>query len=502
MSGTTEFTTVYLSRLTHNFAKARSALMKYPRLGHRALPQLKSVPYTLENRYTDSAAKRKQVAKLNWGIKMSGLKIALVVENVSKTMGGEAQKIFVYLQKLQQRNHSVWLICHDRVRAELKTILPPDQFERVRFVEDTGFQIFLWKFARFAPIRLRELVFGTIINIIFQLNAKQAIRDLTEQENIQIVFQPTPNSPLMPSALHGLGLPVVIGPLSGGMTFPPNFELDSVITRLAVRVSQSLSDITHFWLPGKLRADHILVANHRTKEMLPQGCSGTIHDGMLECGVDLSAWDTDRSSKRGDRAAVRFVYTGRLVDWKGVNYLLDAFKQSCGKLDAFLDIVGDNDGDAGIRQSLEAQALALGVSDRVKFCGWLQHDALKAHLANCDVFVMPSLRESCGNAVLEALAVGLPAIVADWGGPGMIVDSSCGIKIAPTTPADFVDGLANAMVALGQSPTLRAQLGQAGRQRIKSQRFDWDSKIDYITELFEELCRQETLRQELYCSHR
>ncbi|MGF1513225.1 MAG: glycosyltransferase family 4 protein [Elainellaceae cyanobacterium] len=416
---------------------------------------------------------------------MPGLRIALVVENISKVMGGEAQKIFVYLEKLQQRNYSVWLVCHSRVREELRRELPPDQFEKISFVEDNRLQIFLWKLARLMPTRLRELVFGVAINIIFQLSARKTVKALVSREDIQVVFQPTPNSPLIASALFNLGVPVVVGPLSGGMAFPPNFELDSAVTRWTMALSQMLAGVAHFWMPGKRKADHILVANRRTKEMLPRGYRGTVHEGIIECGVDLRIWNPDQASPRTAGDAVRFVYTGRLVDWKGVNYLLDAFKLACRDLDAVLHIIGDGE----MRPTLEAQAEALGIADQVSFLGWMPHETLKAHLSDCDAFVMPSLRESCGNAVLEAMALGRPAIAADWGGPGMIVDSTCGIKVTPTTPNEFVDGLASAMVILGQSPDLRARLGQAGLQRIRSQHFDWDSKVDYITALFEEVCQ-------------
>jgi glycosyltransferase involved in cell wall biosynthesis len=106
-------------------------------------------------------------------------------------------------------------------------------------------------------------------------------------------------------------------------------------------------------------------------------------------------------------------------------------------------------------------------------------------LANSDVFVMPSLRESCGNSVLEAMAMGLPVVVADWGGPGLIVDASCGMKVAPDSPAALVAGLAEAMATLVADPELRQRLGQAGRSRIRSQHFDWDTKIDYLMGVFE-----------------
>ena len=281
-----------------------------------------------------------------------------------------------------------------------------------------------------------------------------------------------------------------MGPLTGGMKFPPGFRLEKPIVQNTIEFGQSVASLIHFWIPGKLEAEAILVANQRTKKLLPKHCKGSIHEGIIESGVDLKLWfpTQDKPRHNSNDSQVRFVYTGRLVKWKGVAYLIEAFKSALNYVDAELLIVGSGNE----REALETQVSQLGIDDRVHFYGWLSHDEMRNCLAYSDVFVMPSLRESGGNSVLEAMAMGLPAIVTDWGGPGILVDETCGIKVKPNSPLEFTNGLSEAIVSLAQSEELRNRLGQNSLKRIKSNYFDWDSKIDYILGVFESL----TLKQE------
>jgi glycosyltransferase involved in cell wall biosynthesis len=99
--------------------------------------------------------------------------------------------------------------------------------------------------------------------------------------------------------------------------------------------------------------------------------------------------------------------------------------------------------------------------------------------------VFPSLREPGGAVVLEAMAVGLPVIATNWGGPADYMDSTCGILVEPASREGFVKGLTDAMLKLAQSPELRQSMGCAGRERVR-QHFDWERKVDRILEIYQQ----------------
>ena len=83
------------------------------------------------------------------------------------------------------------------------------------------------------------------------------------------------------------------------------------------------------------------------------------------------------------------------------------------------------------------------------------------------------------------MAVGLPLIATNWGGPGDYLNSSCGILVEPASKQGFVKGLTNAMLKCAQSPELLQSLGCAGRERVR-EHFDWERKVDRILEIYQQ----------------
>jgi glycosyltransferase involved in cell wall biosynthesis len=96
----------------------------------------------------------------------------------------------------------------------------------------------------------------------------------------------------------------------------------------------------------------------------------------------------------------------------------------------------------------------------------------------------------CGGAVvLEGMAVGLPVIATNWGGPADYLNESCGILVDPATRESFIEGLANAMIKLAKDPELRLSMGRAARLRVERE-FDWQRKVDKTLEIYEEAVRR------------
>jgi glycosyltransferase involved in cell wall biosynthesis len=81
------------------------------------------------------------------------------------------------------------------------------------------------------------------------------------------------------------------------------------------------------------------------------------------------------------------------------------------------------------------------------------------------------------------MAMGLPVIATDWGGPADYLDAACGILVPPKSREQFVNDLAAAMLTLASSPELRTEMGRAGRRRVEEM-FDWERKADRILEIY------------------
>jgi glycosyltransferase involved in cell wall biosynthesis len=264
------------------------------------------------------------------------------------------------------------------------------------------------------------------------------------------------------------------------MSYPPGFaRAQGGLTAQLMSAGRRVSGIMNWLMPGKIRAAALLVANDRTARALPVGTSKRVIT-LVENGVDLSLW-TPPVREPSPSGITRFAFTGRLVDWKAVDLLLMAFKSVIAQVPATLDILGNGP----MRTSLEAQAAALGISENVTFHGWVAQPQCVAKLAEVDALVLPSLYECGGAVVLEAMAMRLPVIASDWGGPADYLDAASGILVPPRTREQFVEDLAASMLKLAKSPQLRAELGDAGRRRVETD-FDWERKVDRMIGIYQQ----------------
>ncbi|HWE96318.1 MAG TPA: glycosyltransferase family 4 protein [Tepidisphaeraceae bacterium] len=410
-------------------------------------------------------------------------RVLIVAEHASAKFGGEAILPLHYFRVLRKRGVEAWLIVHSRTREELSRLFP-DDLDRIHFLPDTKYHRLLYHLGKPLPGQLRHFSVGFLSRLSSQRQAKRVARRLIAEHRIDVVHQPIPVSPKESSLLHGLGVPVVIGPMNGGMRFPPGFAASQgAVTSAFMRVGRMFSGLVNRLMPGKLRAQVLLVANDRTRLALPADVRGRVIT-LVENGVDLALWTAAERDGRPD-APVRFAFTGRLVDWKAVDVLLGAFAKVAEKNAARLDVMGDGP----MRSQLQAQAKTLHLDGQVTFHGWVAQADCAARLREADALVLPSLYECGGAVVLEAMAMGLPVIATDWGGPADYLDATCGILVPPKSRGQFVEDLAAAMLKLAGSPELRAEMGRAGRRRVE-ETFDWERKADRILEIYGEVCSQ------------
>jgi glycosyltransferase involved in cell wall biosynthesis len=406
-----------------------------------------------------------------------GPRVLIVADGVSTRFGGEAILPWHYFRLLRDRGINARLIAHSRTRDELLSLRAQDA-DRIHFLPDTRFNIFAARVGSRLPAKLNEITLGTASNLTTMAAAKSLARRLIAEYGIEVVHQPIPVSPRAPSLLYGLGVPVVMGPMNGNMSYPPAFRQGKIRGLSAVvGLARHGAGVVHRLWPGKLAADTLLVANERTGAALPRGARGEVAT-LVENGVDLSIWSPAEAG-RGRSGPARFVFVGRLIDWKRVDLLLEAFARVRVAEPPLLEIYGDG----GMRSALEEQTARLGLGSRVKFGGWLPQDACAERLRTADALVLPSVFECGGAVVLEAMACGLAVIATGWGGPADYIDPSCGLLVMPDSPEAMIRGFADAMTRLATDRETAVRLGRAGREKAVRE-FDWEAKVDRILEVY------------------
>ena len=415
-------------------------------------------------------------------------RVLVVGHYASERNGGEGSIPLRLFGRLRARGVPAWLLTHSSARAELTDLLPPAELTRVTFAPGVpGFgPVFTW--GERLPTGPRTIAWA-----ITQLERQTAmvpvacrlVRDLA----IDVVHQPISVSPVIPSPLTRLGAPVVMGPLNGGLEMPPAFRgRDSALNALTKAARPAVAAAANQLVRGRRKAAVVLVANDRTRSLLPEPVRRRALE-FSDIGIVLDSWAIageqplkDGATTANPAGPARFLFTGRLVALKGVDILLDAFALVRQQIPARLEIIGDGPE----RGRLIEQAARIAGGADVSFPGWLASAECARRIQACDVFVSPCLQEAGGVAVLEAMACARPVIVTAWGGHLSTVDSTTGVLVDVASREVLMQELADAMIRLAGDPALRSRLGEAGRLRVAA-RYDWDVLVDRLLDIYDQV---------------
>jgi len=236
--------------------------------------------------------------------------------------------------------------------------------------------------------------------------------------------------------------------------------------------------LSRFLLPAALSNDRFVATTPTIVEELIAAGVPAEKISRLPNGVE-----TDSLRPKSDFALhdpVRLVFVGRLHEQKGLDVLLRAFRQLMGHFpDRHLRL--QLLGDGPLRGELVALAAELQIADQVDFMGMT--DRVFEYLQGGDIFVLPSRAEGHSNALLEAMACGLPVVVSDIAANLEVVEGGLnGLVFAVDSP----NSLADVLTQLLEGHELRNRLGLAARQTVEAQ-YSLDHIADGYVALYREI---------------
>jgi len=173
-----------------------------------------------------------------------------------------------------------------------------------------------------------------------------------------------------------------------------------------------------------------------------------------------------------------------LEDCYGIDILINAYRvlinRHIGKNFKLVII-----GDGSLREILEMMVKNLGLADKVKFVGKVEHSLVPSYLSQMDVFVALSRRESFGVAVLEASACSIPVVISNVDGlPEVVKDRHTGIIVPPNDS----DAAATAIEKIMLDRELRLKMGAAGREFVLKW-YDWDNSVTKMIKLYNQILK-------------
>jgi glycosyltransferase involved in cell wall biosynthesis len=245
-------------------------------------------------------------------------------------------------------------------------------------------------------------------------------------------------------------------------------------------------------------AEFVAAETDYSRDLLRQRCPDSrIH--RVYNGMDLTRFSAPHYEMSGN-AAPRIISIGRLVAFKGFDYLIDACAELVRRgLEFTCEIIGDGP----LRGDLEARIRKLNLSDRVHLLGSLSQAVVLEKLRSADIFALASVTDVQGasdvfpTVIIEAMAAARPVVSTRLAGiPESIVHGETGLLVPP----EDTMALAEALGRLIQDAKLRLHYGRAGRERIE-QHFQIEHTVAALIELLQKTPGASTKSTERRASH-
>ncbi len=222
-----------------------------------------------------------------------------------------------------------------------------------------------------------------------------------------------------------------------------------------------------------------LVVNSRGLHQLATRTLTSREIEIIPNGVDLQSFQPGLRSTEGE-GKVRLLFVGRLVRQKGLIYLLQGLARLDPATLRHVEVELAGSGPEGPR--LRSLVAELGLQGVVRFAEWVPRGEIASHYQRADAFVFPSLDEGMPNAMLEAMACGLPILATDIRGNNELVQPGVnGILVPPADP----EALAGAIHRIVADPSLRRDMGE--QSRLLAARHDWSKVAERYLALSEDI---------------
>lgn len=315
---------------------------------------------------------------------------------------------------------------------------------------------------RIAALRRRQDRSGALEQIIFAISASFQSLSLIHQlsPDVTLAFFGIPSGAVTYFIKKIFKIPYIISMRGGDVPGfrPYDFGLYHKI-------------ITPF-LRGIWRNASALVANSNGLRNLALKFDSRFEIDIIPNGVDLELYKPDAHTN----LFPHIVSVGRIVHQKGLDLAIHALS-NLKHLDWDWHIAGDGPQ----MDYLKSLARELGIGNRIEFLGWQSHEQLIRVYTLANIFLFPSRHEGMPNAVLEAMASGLPVIASRIAGnEELVIDGETGHLFQ----SEDIDSLRDALHKLLTDAPLRKKMGAASRQRVE-QHYSWERTAQQYALLLE-----------------
>ncbi len=279
----------------------------------------------------------------------------------------------------------------------------------------------------------------------------------------------------IPGKMYKLNAYTIFGPVGGGQSTPASlkgYEKYPPVEKFRELVNKSRA-VSPKYRHSLEKFDKVYAINKETGAIISKAMKKPC-ERLFELALADEFKNLDIPQKNNDVPQIIFV--GRLIEKKGLMLLMDAVNALPKELCYKLKIYGGGPLEGTVKDYIKSNGLA----DKVELCGSVEHTEISKAYMNGDIFVLPSLRETSGNVLIEAMAHKIPVVALDMSIASDLKNESCGEFVNTNQSREkIIRDFADKLELLVNNRELREKYGNNGYSYVNS-KLSWEWKVNKV----------------------
>lgn len=268
----------------------------------------------------------------------------------------------------------------------------------------------------------------------------------------------------------------IFGPVGGGQVTPPSLKCYYKTQKIYENYRELINKIFMYFpsYKRKLKKFNSIYAVNKETQKIIEKISGRNCNLLPEIAVSKELQNLEISKVPSNE--VKLIYVGRLIELKGIMFLIDVIKEIKTLKKFKLTLYGSGELENDIRKKIKQYSL----EDRIELYGEFEHTKISQIYREADIFVHPTFRDSGGAVFIEAMSHKLPIVALNQSLSRDLNEHGCGLFVNVDQSKDeIVKEFANNITTLIENFDLRRKLGENGYNYANNE-LTWDKKFETV----------------------
>ena len=403
--------------------------------------------------------------------------------------------------------HEVWALVRKDRKPDIDRYCKEHKIRDIHFVYVDVPDCINIYYKNFAKGKNGTLDF-LLYQFMWQFPAYKVAKKLHKKYHFDMVHHVSTNDFRLIGRMDKIGIPFIIGPIGGAQETPKalqyyvrehrkNEELRSILNRVMTSFpgyKKALNKADKVFFSNEETMTYLLpkIKNRDKCEILTEvACK---REDIFNIPVKAKAEETEAvfmtdntenpkqvKEKHNENNIFTMMWAGRMEYRKGLELLFDVLDTLPEDLQWKLILCGDGSESAHYKELVSNKTY----SEKVIFKGKLPYEEVQQVYEKADIFVFPSLRETTGTVIIEAMAHGIPVIAIKQGGAAEVITEKTGFLVEGKTKEEIIENYAAKIEECIKAPCQLKEMQKDILTRVHNL-YTWDKKIEYMDAVYNE----------------